>query len=186
MSRIKLNVRGVSYDGPKSQQVYVLVLAEESGSRYLPVVIGANEAQAIYMQIEHVRMPRPLTHDLMRHMATAFGIELIEVNICLHKDNLFQAELLCLNNEKQVLLDARASDAVALALRFQCPIFTTEEVMAEAGMTLDDVASANTAFKQPAQLSTEELHDLLDEAVAAEDYETASRLRDELKKRESV
>ena len=185
MSRIKLNVKGVSYNDPKIQQVYVLVLAEEDGPRYLPVVIGAGEAQAIYTQMERIRMPRPLTHDLLVQFASAFNIQLVEVNINLLKGHIFQAEMLCTNKEKQVSLDARASDAVALALRFQCPIFTTEDVMQEVGMTVDDVKSTNELLKHPSQLSTEDLRIKLSEAVAAEDYEAASQLRDELRSRET-
>ena len=182
MDRIKLTVRGVSYDLTQTQQVYVLVLAEEAGSRYLPIVIGVNEAQSIFMQMERVRTPRPLTHDLFLQMARAFNVELVEVYICSLKNNIFYAELLCLNKDKQLTLDARTSDAVALALRFKCPIFTTEEVMNRAGMTLEDIAAADEK-KTPSQLSAEELQEQLNEAVVTENYEQASRLRDELKKR---
>jgi bifunctional DNase/RNase len=172
---------------------YALVLAEESGKKRIPIMIGAFEAQAIALHLEELQPPRPLTHDLFKSFSQAFGIELKEVFINKLEEGIFYSELLFAGAVDEVRIDSRTSDAVALALRFKCPIYTTMEILDKAGIILEDRESAtdqvdDSSEEEPdedsIQLKTmEELQEMLDEAVAGEDYETASEIRDEMKKR---
>ncbi len=195
MQKIRLNILGLSVSQTQSG-AYALVLAEENGDRRIPIIIGPVEAQAIAIQLEGLKPPRPLTHDLIKNMALAFDIVLIEVSIYKLEEGIFYSELLCEMDGKETRIDSRTSDAVALALRFRCPIYTTEEILKKAGIVLeledenspirsfegDDVESAGTSSYS--QYSFNELKEMLSEAVQHEDYEKASVIRDELKKRE--
>jgi bifunctional DNase/RNase len=195
MQKIRLNILGLSVSQTQSG-AYALVLAEENGDRRIPIIIGPVEAQAIAIQLEGLKPPRPLTHDLIKNMALAFDIVLIEVSIYKLEEGIFYSELLCEMDGKETRIDSRTSDAVALALRFRCPIYTTEEILKKAGIVLeledenspirsfadDDVESAGTSSYS--QYSFNELKEMLNEAVQHEDYEKASVIRDELKKRE--
>ena len=195
MQKIRLNILGLSVSQTQSG-AYALVLAEENGDRRIPIIIGPVEAQAIAIQLEGLTPPRPLTHDLVKNMALAFDIALLEVNIYKLEEGIFYSELLCEMNEKETRIDSRTSDAVALALRFRCPIFTTEEILKKAGIVLeiedesspvrsfvdDDVETPGASMY--AQYSLTELKEMLNEAILNEDYEKASIMRDELKKRE--
>lgn len=198
MQKIRLNILGLSVSQTQSG-AYALVLAEEEGERRIPIIIGPVEAQAIAIQLEGLKPPRPLTHDLIKNMALAFDIALLEVNIYKLEEGIFYSELLCEMNGKEVKIDSRTSDAVALALRFRCPIFTTEEILQKAGIVLegededspvrsfldDDEEGADTPEASSyGQYSTSELNELLNEAIQNEDYEKASVIRDELTKRE--
>ncbi|MCY1723537.1 bifunctional nuclease family protein [Prolixibacteraceae bacterium Z1-6] len=174
---------------------YALVLAEEEGERRIPIIIGPVEAQAIAIQLEGLKPPRPLTHDLIKNMALAFDIALLEVTIYKLEEGIFYSELLCEMDGKEIRIDSRTSDAVALALRFRCPIYTSEEILQKAGIVLEgedenspirslmdeDESSGSSSY---AQYSTSELQELLNEAIQEEDYEKASVIRDELNKRE--
>ncbi len=195
MQKIRLNILGLSVSQTQSG-AYALVLAEDEGERRIPIIIGPVEAQAIAIQLEGLKPPRPLTHDLIKNIALAFDISLIEVNIYKLEEGIFYSELLCEMGGKEVRIDSRTSDAVALALRFRCPIYTSEEILKKAGIVLEhedenspvrsiaDDDYEESPVSSYSQYSTDELNELLDEAIQNEDYEKASVIRDELNKRE--
>jgi uncharacterized protein len=204
MGKIKLNVLGISYSQTQSG-AYALVLSEEEGNRRIPIIVGGFEAQAIAIELEGLAPPRPLTHDLFKNFAESYGIKIIEVNIHKLEDGVFFANILCDNGGQRITLDARTSDAIALALRFSCPIYTTETIVEKAGIVLD--FEKGTEFENPdtstdtdieskpespkkgttqtdlSGHSLDELRSLLSEAVANEDYEKASVIRDEINRR---
>lgn len=195
MHKIRLNILGLSVSQTQSG-AYALVLAEENGERRIPIIIGPVEAQAIAIQLEGLKPPRPLTHDLIKNMAMAFDIALLEVTIYKLEEGIFYSELLCEMNGKEINIDSRTSDAVALALRFRCPIYTTEDILKKSGIILDleneDSPVRNISDKDDftdsdvstyAQYSAKELNEMINEAIQHEDYEKASIIRDELKKR---
>jgi bifunctional DNase/RNase len=203
MSKIKLNVLGISYSQTQTG-AYALVLTEEQGERRIPIIIGGFEAQAIAIQLEGLKPPRPLTHDLFLNFAMSFGISLTEVNIYRLEEGVFYSKLICNNGGKDIAIDARTSDAIALALRFKCPIYTTEEILQKSGIVIDiqekGEAKAPQAKKTPGSekkksnitdeskyknLDLEALEELLDEAVKNEEYEKASVIQDEINKRKS-
>jgi bifunctional DNase/RNase len=200
MSLIRLNIKGISYSQTQSG-AYALILSEENGKRKLPIVIGAFEAQSIAIALEKdIRPPRPLTHDLFKNFSDRFNI--IVKQVIIHKlvDGVFYSSLICENNNKEEIIDARTSDAIALALRFSAPIFTYKNILEKAGVKLnidlenqksedlisDEVPneksedfSKNTFNK----LSLPELKNLLKKAVDDENYEVAAKIRDEISKR---
>jgi hypothetical protein len=194
MQKIRLNILGLSVSQTQSG-AYALVLSEENGDRRMPIIIGPVEAQAIAIQLEGLKPPRPLTHDLIKNIALAFEITLIEVIIYKLEEGIFYSELLCEMDGREVKIDSRTSDAVALALRFRCPIYTTEEILSKAGIILeaDEVKKTEPAGQdktsKPSKSSPfsrytlQELEELLNEAVQNEDYEKASVLRDEINNR---
>lgn len=194
MEKIQLDIVGLSYSQTQSG-AYALVLAERDGSRRLPIIIGAFEAQAIAIELESMVPSRPLTHDLFKSFATAFDIEIKEVIIYNLVEGIFYAKLICLKDGKELEIDTRTSDAVALAVRFKCPIYTFEFILSSAGIILEggkeDLISEEKAVDEvsssrPKKLSdftSQELEDMLEQAIKAENYEYASRLRDELDKR---
>ncbi len=199
MKRIKLNVLGISYSQTQSG-AYALILTEEEGERRIPIIIGGFEAQAIAIQLEGLTPPRPLTHDLFHNFANAFHISLREVEIYRLEEGVFYAKLICRNGGREITIDARTSDAVALALRFKCPIYTNEEIMTKSGVVLDpdseiDKGDIQKIIKQEKvhksakpvagleKLSNEELKKLLNKSIEKENYEKASLIRDELKRR---
>lgn len=192
--KIRLNILGLSYSQTQSG-AYALVLAEEEGERRIPIIIGGVEAQSIAIKLEGLEPPRPLTHDLFLNFARAFHIELQEVVIYKLEEGIFYSELVCIKNNDTLRIDSRTSDAVALALRFNCPIFTYEEILSKAGIVLDfgdtkePVPSGKPTTTKPsgnplASKSLDELQVMLNEAVEAENYEKASEIRDEIKRRE--
>jgi len=193
MKRIKLKVLGISYSQTQSG-AYALILAEENGERRIPIIIGGFEAQAIVIKLENLDPPRPLTHDLFRQFAADFGIAVSEVMIYKLEEGVFYSKLICSGNGKEYSIDSRTSDAVALALRFECPIFISEDIIEKAGITVNssdgESASVNEidSLLEPDQskygnYSDEELFKMIDEAVKTEDYERAAAIRDELDKR---
>ena len=205
MSKIKLNVLGISYSQTQSG-AYALVLTEEDGDRRIPIIVGGFEAQAIAIQLEGLKPPRPLTHDLFLNFATLFKIDLLEVNIYKLEEGVFYSKMLCDNGSNRITIDARTSDAIALALRFKCPIYTSEEIMERAGIVLEfskeskdepaskDPDAADTTKSAPKttrdteeykSYSDKELHELLQEAIGEEDYERASAIRDEINRRQA-
>ncbi len=146
MGKIKLNVLGISYSQTQSG-AYALVLSEEEGNRRIPIIVGGFEAQAIAIELEGLAPPRPLTHDLFKNFAESYGITIIEVNIHKLEDGVFFANIHCDNGGQRMILDARTSDAIALALRFSCPIYSTDEIVEKAGIVLD--FEKGTEFEHP-------------------------------------
>lgn len=194
MLKIKLNVLGLSVSQTQTG-AYALVLAEDNGDRRIPIIIGPVEAQSIAIQLEGLHPPRPLTHDLFKNIAHAFQIELIEVIIYKLEEGIFFSELICEQNGTHIAIDSRTSDAVALALRFKCPIYTSEEILSKAGIVIEvsenfdedsltDEVDENDSRKNKYELySVKELEQLLQEAIQDEKYEVASEIRDELSRR---
>lgn len=203
MEKLKLNVLGLSYNHSNSG-AYALVLAEEEGERRIPIIIGGVEAQAIAIQLEGLTPPRPLTHDLFVSFASAFNIKVEEVFIYKLKDGIFYSELTCydFSTKNKIRIDSRTSDAVALALRFHVPIYTSKDIMDKAGIILDienspspkpeeTEASLNELINSPeesgsidfTEYSEDDLKTELQKAIKNEDYEMASRIRDEIKRR---
>ncbi len=192
MEKIELQIVGISYSQSQTNS-YALVLSEKNGNRRIPIVIGHNEAQSIALELEKIKPIRPLTHDLFHNFAIAFHIVVTEIIITRFSEGIFYSSIICSNGETSEAIDARTSDAVALALRFGCPLYTTNEILDQAGILLDieenfeespfsedETAEAN---KEIHELSTDELQIKLQEAIANENYETASIIRDELNKR---
>ncbi|HOT15920.1 MAG TPA: bifunctional nuclease family protein [Bacteroidales bacterium] len=197
MSKIKLNVLGISYSHTQSG-AYALVLAEEKGPRRIPIIVGSFEAQAIAIQLEGLNPPRPLTHDLFYNFATLFKIDILEVNIYKLEEGIFFSKLTCFNGKETINIDSRTSDAIALALRFSCPIYTTEDILKRSGITLEvenETKSGLSASKKKKEevlnpeieelrsMSEDELKEALEEAINTENYERASKLRDEINRR---
>lgn len=194
MAKVKLSILGLS-NSQSQTGAYALILAEEGGQRRLPIIIGAFEAQSIALQLEGLYPPRPLTHDLFFNFARQFDIELTEVLIHKLEEGIFYSLLICKQGEKILKIDARTSDAVSLALRFKCPIFTNEDILKRAGIFLDPKSEQET-HKEPikktktkesekwSELTLKELNDLLAKAIEKEDYEQASRLKNEIEKRQ--
>ncbi len=194
MEKVDLKFLRITYSHT-NQGAYALILAEEKGNRRLPIIIGGNEAQAIAIQVENIRPARPLTHDLFKSFCDTFEIRLAEVLINDLVEGVFHAKLTLEQNGRTLEVDARSSDAIALALRFNCPIRTYEFILAAAGLKMEEGAeeSEQQAAPEPAPkkknirtASPEELKQMLHDALEAEDYEGASKLRDELKRREGT
>ena len=198
MKKIKLDIVGLSYSQTQSG-AYALVLGEVSGRRRLPIIIGAFEAQAIAIEIEKMTPSRPLTHDLFKSFGQAYHINVQEIVIYNLVDGIFYAKLICSDGKKAVEIDARTSDAIAIAVRFDCPIFTYEFILSTAGIviegndfvylenineTQEDKATSNSAGGFTT-ISTDELKTKLQEALAEESYEKAAKIRDELNRRKA-
>jgi len=193
MNKVPLNVLGISYSQTQTG-AYALVLGEENGNRRIPIIIGGFEAQAIAIQLEGLKPPRPLTHDLFYNCATEYGIFVESVFIFRLEEGIFYSKLICTNGGKRVELDARASDAIALALRFQCPIYTTAEILERAGIVFTNEPQSQAGQPSPVRSTTKkktdmqymdipELENLLSEAIMNENYEQASEIRDEIKRK---
>lgn len=197
--RVRLRILGISYSQLQSG-AYALLLAEEDGPHKIPVVIGASEAQSIAIRIEGIVPPRPLTHDLFVSFAQAFGVKLREVFIYKFEDGIFYSELTFSDGERTVVLDARTSDAIAIAIRAHVPIVTTAAIVRETGFILDDepeddgvASSANTNedmrqaayFAEPKleNYAVEELERTLEQLIEDENYEEAARVSEILKKK---
>lgn len=191
--RVKLNILGLSYSQTQTG-AYALVLAEEGGERRIPIIIGSVEAQSIAIRLEGLTPPRPLTHDLFLNFAKAFNVEIVEVVVYKLEEGIFYSELICKRDSETLHIDSRTSDAVALALRFSCPIYTYDEIMEKAGIVLDFDNDADDSFEKEfiehktseeyTDSTLGELKKMLDDAVKKEDYEKASKIRDEIKLRE--
>ncbi|MEJ7779875.1 MAG: bifunctional nuclease family protein [Daejeonella sp.] len=197
MKKIKLDIVGLSYSQTQSG-AYALVLGEVNGRRRLPIIIGGFEAQAIAIEIEKMTPSRPLTHDLFKSVAEAYHINIQEVIIYNLVDGIFYAKLMCNDGTKTSEIDARTSDAIALAVRFECPIYTYEFILATAGIVIEgnefvflENIEAQSEDINPSSsinynsLSEEELKDKLKDALTEEAYERAAKIRDELSKRRS-
>jgi len=202
MKKIKLDIVGLSYSQTQSG-AYALVLGEISGRRRLPIIIGSFEAQAIAIEIEKMTPSRPLTHDLFKSFADAYHIVVQEIIIYNLVDGIFYSKLICSDGKKSIEIDARTSDAIAVAVRFDCPIYTYEFILSTAGIVIEGndfvyleninetpeektvTASAGASPAGFTSLSTDELKTKLQEALAEEAYEKAAKIRDELNKRKA-
>lgn len=198
MSLVRLNIKGISYSQTQSG-AYALVLSEVDGSRTLPIVIGAFEAQSIAIALEkEIKPPRPLTHDLFKSFADRFHIAIKQVIIHKLVDGVFYSSLICERDKIEEIIDTRTSDAIALATRFNAPIYTYENILDKAGIYLkakDELSdekgtlSIEKLIEEPEKASSfskdtlEELNEKLDKAVLNEDYELAAKIRDEITKR---
>jgi bifunctional DNase/RNase len=191
MNNVLLNVLGVSFSQTQTGG-YVLVLGEDAGNRRIPIIIGALEAQAIVVQMQGTVLPRPLTHDLFHKFALEFGLSVEYVCIFRLEAGVFYSKVVCTNGTKQIELDARASDAVSLALRFNSPIYAAAEIVERAGIIFTDEPQPSTfsTAEKPTQqsdlkkMTVSELKTKLNIAIKKEDYEMASKLRDELNQRQ--
>jgi len=194
MEKIKLDIAGLSYSQTQSG-ANALVLSEVIGKRRLPIIIGGFEAQAIAIELEKMTPSRPLTHDLFKNFSDHFKINLVEVIIYNLVEGIFFAKLICEQNGKEVEIDSRTSDAIALAVRFESPIYTYEFVLNSAGIILDDdkddkdeippEISLEKITKNPSErMSLKELKKHLKNSIDNEDYEAASRFRDEINNRQ--
>lgn len=196
MKKLKLDIVGLSYSQTQSG-AYALVLGEVGGRRRLPIVIGSFEAQAIAIEIEKMTPTRPLTHDLFKSFADAYHITIKEIIIYNLVDGIFYSKLVCNDGKKDMEIDARTSDAIALAVRFECPIYTYEFILASAGIVIEgkdfvflDNIEPTEESEQPlasnfASLSPEELQNRLQEALNDEAYEKAAKIRDEINNRKN-
>lgn len=195
MNKILLNIITLSYSHSQSG-AYALILGEVDGARRLPIIIGGFEAQAIALGREKLHTSRPMTHDLLKNFAQSFGIEVIEVIIHKFKEGVFHALLVCRKDGLISQIDARTSDAIALAIRFNCPIYTYEQILSEAGIIIEQDADGDDSptsqiseseleaeENEFSQYITSELEELLSIAIENEEYEKASLLRDEIEKR---
>ncbi len=191
---IRLKVIGISYSQTQSG-AYALILAEENGERRIPIIIGGFEAQAIVIKLENLEPPRPLTHDLFKSFAEACGVTVEQVMINKLREGIFYSEVVCTDGERRFVIDSRTSDAVALALRFECPIFIEPQILNEAGIVMsarDEDASGQpeppvikkkSTATEYGGYSLEELNEMLTDAITREDYEQAAAVRDEIARR---
>jgi hypothetical protein len=197
MNKVKLEIVGLSYSQTQSG-AYALVLAETGGKRRLPIIIGGFEAQAIAIELEKMVPTRPLTHDLFKNFAVTYSITIKEIIIYNLVEGIFYAKIICEKDGIISEIDARTSDAIAIGVRFNCSIYTFESILASAGILLDDneIADNDFVFDEPPTLNSEpkdsikgmtmsDLETNLNEAIGNEDYELASKLRDEINKRTS-
>tara|TARA_B110000003_G_C16393625_1_gene435435 strand:+ start:48 stop:641 length:594 start_codon:yes stop_codon:yes gene_type:complete len=194
MEKIKLEIAGLSYSQTQSG-AYALVLSESNGKRRLPIIIGGFEAQAIAIELEKMTPSRPLTHDLFKNFAEEFKINIVEVVIYNLVEGIFFAKLICEQDGKEIEIDSRTSDAIALAVRFECNIYTYEFVLSSAGIILDDeeldegegveeeIKIEEITNSPVERMTLTELNQQLKEAIENEDYEAASNIRDEINRR---
>jgi len=204
MSLVRLNIKGISYSQTQNG-AYALILSEVDGDRKLPIVIGAFEAQSIAIALEkEIRPPRPLTHDLFKNFADRFDIVIKQVIIHKLVDGVFYSSIICERDKIEEIIDARTSDAISLALRFQAPIFTYKNILDKAGIFLkgnkepdaltdeEEILMDEIVLEEEELLSSEndyqkmslkELNTQLEQAVINEDYELAAKIRDEISKR---
>ena len=191
--KVKLEIVGLSYSQTQSG-AYALVLSETGGKRRLPIIIGGFEAQAIAIELEKMTPTRPLTHDLFKSFATSFDVKIKEVIIYNLVEGIFYSKIVCEKDGQTVEIDARTSDAIAIGVRFNCPVYTFENILSSAGILLDEAAIENelNGIEEEEEenqsvetASVEELEKQLEIAIENEDYELASKLRDLINKKNS-
>lgn len=190
MNKIRLKIVGMTYSQSQTG-AYALILGEVDGNRRLPIIIGGAEAQAIAIVLEDMKPSRPLTHDLFKNFALRFNVIIKEVIINKFSEGVFYAQLICDHKGEQVVIDSRTSDAVALALRFECPIYTNETVMKANGVSMEEENAAEEMESEEEEIpgndlsnySIQELKEFLQNAIENEEYERASLIRDEIKRR---
>ncbi|PVX52177.1 hypothetical protein C7377_0480 [Balneicella halophila] len=193
MGRVKLNITGLTYSHSQTE-AYALILAEEDSDRRLPIIIGKSEAQAIAIYLEHLESPRPLTHDLIKVITETLQGEVIEVDITKLVAGVFYAEICLVKDTHVFKIDARVSDAVAVALRFDAPIYCAEEVMQMASFIMEEHAQemqdgendepTSSDTKSFSDYTQKQLEMMMNEAVKEENYERAARLKKEIEKRQ--
>jgi bifunctional DNase/RNase len=192
MKKIELEIVALSHSITQTHS-YAVVLGEVNGLRRLPIVIGGFEAQAIAVALERMQPSRPLTHDLMKNFMMAFNIDLQEIIINDLQEGIFYSKLVCSTDKDTVEIDSRTSDAVALAVRFGCPIFTFDNILDSAGILMEEddkkkkvvVSHSETGSSDLKKLSLPELENLLKEVLEHEDYIKAASIRDEINSRKS-
>jgi len=193
MNKIELSIVALT-NSVSTPSNYAIILQEETGKRRLPIIIGSFEAQSIAMALERMETTRPLTHDLFRNAMTELKVELKEVVISKLLDGVFHAEMVCERSDGQMMeIDARTSDAIALAVRFECPIYTFENILDAAGILPEDEGEEEAVSAKPkkkkkdkiSDYSADELETWLEEVLGEEDYEQAARIRDEINRRKS-
>lgn len=196
MKKVELEIIGLSYSQTQSG-AYALVLSEVGGLRRLPIIIGGFEAQAIAIELENMIPSRPLTHDLFKSFVESFQVKVNEVLIYDLKEGIFYAKIICEQNGKQTEIDSRTSDAIALAVRFKCKVYTYESIISSAGIRMEEdeiqaaspVESTSQAPKKKkdkndfSRIAIKELEKKLKKAVEEENYELASKIRDEINRR---
>ncbi len=211
MEKIKLDILGLSSSQSQTGS-FALVLGEVKGSRRLPIMIGMFEAQAIAIEIEKVKPNRPMTHDLFKSFANAFNFNIEEIIITDFREGVFFSKIMCTDGIKSIEIDARPSDAIAIGIRFEVPIYTYEQIMAEAGIVMndtmdeegdeeeDDMDEEDDIFEEDETIieneiekvlvgenytaySKDQLQQMLDDAIRDEDYEKAAKIRDALNKK---
>lgn len=190
MQKVKLDITGIAYSQTQSGS-YVLTLVESAGKRKLPIVIGGFEAQAIAVELEKMVPNRPLTHDLIKTFCKSYGVNVREILIYKFHEGVFYSKIICEKENAITEIDSRTSDAIAVGVRFNAPIFTLSTILEEVGGTEDldldfeeeDDDELNEVINEMEAISLEELNAQLAEAIENEDYELASKLRDEIKKR---
>lgn len=195
MNKVSLEIIGLTYS-ESSTGAYVLILGDKNSQRRLPIVIGSAEAESIAIGIEKHKNGRPHTHDLFLRFAHEFGIEVMEVVINRFRDGVYYAMLVCKQGDELTMIDARPSDAIAIAVRIGCEIYAYESVMEEAGIIMEDMEKQDdnetddnlinkgTSKTSLDMLDLEALEDLLQDAIDSEDYQKAAEIRDEIKRRE--
>lgn len=191
MKKIELEIVALSHSITQTHS-YAVVLGEINGLRRLPIVIGGFEAQAIAVALERMQPTRPLTHDLLKNFMMAFEINLHEIVISNLQEGIFYSKLVCSSNEETVEIDSRTSDALALAVRFGCPIYIFEDILAEAALipeeeapkTSEGATEETASDENLSHLSVDELNTMLSEVLEHEDYIKAIAIRDELKRRQ--
>jgi bifunctional DNase/RNase len=195
MKKIELEIVALSHSITQTHS-YAVVLGEVNGLRRLPIVIGGFEAQAIAVALEKMQPSRPLTHDLMKNFMAAFNIELHEIIISDLQEGIFYSKLVCSSDHDTIEIDSRTSDALALAVRFGCPVYTYENILESAGILMEDANTAKKGKRTPAtveeqssgnsdlkSMSLDDLQTLLNEVLEQEDYIRAIAIRDEIKNR---
>ncbi len=192
MHKVELEIIALSHSITQSNS-YAVILGEVGGSRRLPIVIGGFEAQAIAVALENMQPSRPLTHDLMKNFMTSFDVALQEVYICDLQEGIFYAKLVCFTANDTIEIDSRTSDAIALAVRFGCPIYVNNSILETAGLEnegsekkinpVTSIVSDPTNENDLATMSIEALNELLNEVLEQEDYIRAIDIRDEIAKR---
>lgn len=191
MEKIELKIVGLSYSQTQSG-AYALVLSEKEGNRRLPIIIGGFEAQSIAIELEDMKPSRPLTHDLFKTFADSFKITIKEIIIYNLVEGVFFSRIICENAGKEVIIDARTSDAIAIGLRFKAPVYTYEKILSSAGIQLENMESIDENViekiedpqsKVEPEFTVKELEGMLQNAIENEDYEKASKIRDEINKR---
>ncbi len=188
MQKVKLDITGIAYSQTQSGS-YVLTLVEAAGKRKLPIVIGGFEAQAIAVELEKMVPNRPLTHDLIKTFCKSYGVNVREILIYKFHEGVFYSKIICEKDNAITEIDSRTSDAIAVGVRFNAPIFTLSSILEEVGGTedldldIDDEDELDEVINEMEAISMEELNTKLAEALENEDYELASKLRDEINKR---